>query len=300
LLRLVPPALLVLIAWRVKPWEAGLPPPSVIPAAIFVAVFNQLGVLPLKAARWRLAFRERPSFLAAWAALLEGMLAKLALGTAAGELMRAARLRDRAGGMSESLGATVAERISEGLALALLAVAAAALGHSAAPLVAAATLVALFSILRLLAPALRDWLQRWPTVAAAVDAGLHGVRPGRVVQLGLMSLASWAVELVLMRVLLVAAGLPADPVTLLTMLVAANLAVIVPLAPANVGPLEAGLVGALVLRGATAAPALGFAITYHLLLVVPTALMATIVYLRRGPSSRAARTPPGEPISTGN
>src|SRR5262249_51960437 len=96
-------------------------------------------------------------------------------------------------------------------------------------------------------------------------------------------LSSWGVELFMLHLLLEATGLPSDPVTLVTTLVAMNLAVIVPLSPANLGTLEAGAGAALVARGAGASRELRFALPSHPLPVTPVGVVAAVVYTPRGP-----------------
>lgn len=85
-----------------------------------------------------------------------------------------------------------------------------------------------------------------------------------------------------------AVGVPLSFVGCATVLVAVNLAIAIPAAPAHIGTLEAGAVVALVALGATEERALACALVYHAVHVVPGTLVGSFVLAVR-PRARATR-----------
>jgi uncharacterized membrane protein YbhN (UPF0104 family) len=81
-------------------------------------------------------------------------------------------------------------------------------------------------------------------------------------------------------------SLPLGP-TLLVLL-AVNIALALPVAtPANIGPLEIGATLALVEMGVPKERAVAFAVAYHLLQIVPIAILGLIIYIRGAIAARA-------------
>jgi uncharacterized protein (TIRG00374 family) len=84
------------------------------------------------------------------------------------------------------------------------------------------------------------------------------------------SAVAWALEILVVSFTLRAFDIPVPVGASLLVLMAANLALVVPFAPpANLGTLELGATLALMEYGVPKAPALAFALVYHLLQVIP-------------------------------
>ncbi|MFN8092619.1 MAG: lysylphosphatidylglycerol synthase domain-containing protein [Vicinamibacteria bacterium] len=101
--------------------------------------------------------------------------------------------------------------------------------------------------------------------------GLAALRDRRALAHSLAeSAAAWALELLVVALTLRALDIPAPLAASLLVLMAANLALVVPFAPpANLGTLELGATLALMEYGVPKAHALAFALVYHLLQVIP-------------------------------
>src|SRR5262245_47787249 len=143
-LRGLPLCLLAVVLWREKPWTVELTARA--PWALIMSILlNFVVLVPLKAARWRVALNDPPPFRQVLAATLEGFLANAAIGFGSGDVVRAARLGPRvdaarlrraesvAGGIGDpsrvpefgsqiavDYAATLAERGAEVFALAIL------------------------------------------------------------------------------------------------------------------------------------------------------------------------------------
>jgi uncharacterized membrane protein YbhN (UPF0104 family) len=288
-LRLLPPALLVVVIWREKPWtvplSAGAPW-----AVIGSIVLNLFVFLPLKAARWRVALIDPPPYRSVLAALLEGLLAGNAIGLGSADVVRAARLRASGGQFAADYGCTWAERGAEALAMATLVFSAAlltGLGTVAVALsgLAMAGYVAVLAAGRRLVPRLGGW----PRVQRALSAGLRASTPRRVAAMAALSLLGWASEIVMLVLFQYAFHIEPDFRTALLTLVGINAAIAVPIVPGNFGPLEAGATAAMVLCGVPREVAVLYAVTYHLTHAIPVAIVATAVFAYR---SRRYRTTP--------
>jgi uncharacterized membrane protein YbhN (UPF0104 family) len=90
-------------------------------------------------------------------------------------------------------------------------------------------------------------------------------------------------------------GLPSDAATATLVLIGINAAVALPGPPANFGTFEAGAIGALFLLGITGPTAVAFTVAYHLLHVVPTATLGTIIFFARGAGKAEAGAPSPHP-----
>src|SRR5262249_16792424 len=103
------------------------------------------------------------------------------------------------------------------------------------------------------------------------------------------SLAAWTLEVNVTTLSLRAVGLRLPLGPSLFVLLAVNLALALPVAtPANFGTLEVGAVLALVELGIPKDRAVAFALSYHLLQLVPVALIGLVVALRGMGVRRAA------------
>jgi len=290
-LRVLPLCLLGVVLWREKPWAVHFSPNA--PWAVTASILLNFAVfLPLKAARWRLALRDPPPFRKVLAATFEGLLANAAVGFGSGDLVRAARLRrsydrpdddqPRPGQLAADYACIWAERGAEALALAILVFIAALvtkLGSWA--LVLSSLGVAAYFVLLGAGRFVVPRLGRWPRMQQALSAGLQASTPRRVTAMVALSLLGWSSELVMLVLFQGAFHLgPSFRMALLT-LVGINAAIAIPTLPGNFGTFEAGVTMALVMCGAPRDVAVSYAVTYHLSHVIPVALVATVVYLRR-------------------
>lgn len=113
---------------------------------------------------------------------------------------------------------------------------------------------------------------------AEVAAVLRDPRlTGRVVAL---TLAAWLVEYGMVVASLAAVGLDIDPLVPAVVLLAVNLAALIPGLPANIGPFEMACVLALGATGVGRDHALGFAILYHALHTLPVTLAGLAAPIR--------------------
>jgi uncharacterized membrane protein YbhN (UPF0104 family) len=292
-LRFVPLALLAVVLLREKPWTVQLSAsaPWAVAASILL---NFVVFLPIKAARWRVALEQPPSFRRVLAATIEGLLANAAIGFGSGDLVRAARLRPRADGVvvdyASDYATTWAERGAEAFALALLVLATALLTHLG-PLAVALSSAGVAAYLAVLAAgrALVPRFGRWPRVQRALSAGLRASTPRRVAAMAALSLLGWSAEIVMLMLFQRAFGLPVSAATALLTLVGINAAIAIPAVPGNFGTFEAGAAASLMVAGAPREVAFSYALTYHLSHVVPVALVATLIFTLR--SRRAGPVP---------
>jgi uncharacterized membrane protein YbhN (UPF0104 family) len=150
---------------------------------------------------------------------------------------------------------------------------------------AVAVYVALLGAGRFLVPR----LGRWPRVQRALSAGLQASTPRRVAAMAALSLVGWGSELVMLVLFQGAFHLEPSFHTALLTLVGINAATVIPTLPGNFGTFEAGATMALVMRGAPRDVAVLYALTYHLVHVIPVAVVATAVYLVRSRSRYRSR-----------
>jgi len=129
-------------------------------------------------------------------------------------------------------------------------------------------------------------------LVAYAREGLRATREPRALAWSFgASLTAWALEVNVTTLSLRAVGLRLPLGPTLFVLLAVNLALALPVAtPANLGTLEVGAVLALMELGIPKDRAMAFAISYHLLQIVPIALIGMVMALRgvRGQPSRAA------------
>ena len=101
-------------------------------------------------------------------------------------------------------------------------------------------------------------------------------------------LCGWSAELLIALFALAALALPAEfPVAALAV-VATTAANVVVVSPGNAGPFELAAVLALTGVGVDRAPALAFALLYHLVHLVPVGILGAWVALREAAARRAA------------
>ena len=282
--RLLPLPILALAIWKAKPWTADLSHASWPLMAAALAI-NFFVYLPVRALRWRVALSSPPPMRQILFAMLEGFFVGAALGFGSADAVRSMRLRRQASSFARDFGATMAERAAEIVALALLLALATALGSTgrwgyALASAGIAGYIAILALGRRLLP----FVERWPRLATVLRATLETSTPGRAARLTLLALAGWMTEVIILMLSLAALGLPAQLGSAFLVLLSVNLAITVPGPPVNLGTFEAGVTAALMARGIGAAPALTFALAYHLLMTVPVILVGATIFLLRGGS----------------
>jgi uncharacterized membrane protein YbhN (UPF0104 family) len=293
-LRLVPLLLFAAFMWKEQPWNADLGAVPKLPL-LAVPLLNFLAYMPFKALRWRLVLKDPPGFGAIMAAMYEGALANVVLGFGSNDVVRTARLRTEAGTFVRDIGPTVAERATETAAMAILVLATTVLGPMPAGVgAAAAAILAAYVMFYVFAHRAGPWLEahRWPRMGHALAAARVALGGWKLIGVLFFSLAGWATEVAQLHFVLQAFGLPSDAATATLVLIGINAAVALPGPPANFGTFEAGAIGALFLRGITGPTAVAFTVAYHLLHVVPTATLATIIFFARGAGKTATAPHP--------
>jgi hypothetical protein len=296
-LRLLAP--LGLLGWLVLagPWRdlASRLADANWPFVLLALAVNFLVFLPVRALRWRIAMQDPPPLGSVLASMLEGITVGAVFGTAAGDLVRASRLRGR-GSFATDLGSSVADRACEYLALGVLlsAVAAAGAVHLGWLAAGPAALLGLLSLAR--------WhdkvgarLARWPRIRAGLSALGGALTPRNVAAMTALAFAGWTAEVLMLHLVLSALGLPSGPGLAALIVVFINVATALPGVPGNLGTFEAGVVLALATASVNREAALSFAIFYHALHLVPTVSLGGVVWLVRG----ARRPRPGFPSQSG-
>jgi uncharacterized membrane protein YbhN (UPF0104 family) len=257
-----------------------------------VAALANVGSLLAHAARWRsvvLAPRGRVRFRDAFAAILAGFAAGLVVPGRGGDLLRAHLLARRAGMPTASVVAASALDYLVGtvaFVAALAAVAASAplpgWGVRALAATAAAT-AAGAGAAWLLRPAPATSARAETGLVARLRAGLAAVHDGRALAASLAwGLAGWIAEGAIALATLAALGLPATPVAAALAVLAASAAAAAAVAPANAGSFELATAVALAGTGVPGDAALAFALAFHLVHVLPVALLGGAVLLREG------------------
>jgi uncharacterized protein (TIRG00374 family) len=284
---------------------------ALIPAIAILAV-----AIFVRAIRWRLLFppAARPPTRAVASAMLVGYLFNSILPARSGEAIRVLVLRQRAGTPKfEALGTVVAERATDVLALLALLFAIA----PAVPttpwmtkvlwvggllfLGTATAFVALAVygerparlLLRPLTVLPRLSVERMNVAAKNLIRGLTVFRrPVAAVPVFALTLGSWLLIALASWICMSATGLRLGFAAAILVVVATNLAMILPSGPAGVGVFEAATLVALHPFGARGASALSYALILHAVNVVPLIIAGYLalhggVFLRR----RRARVP---------
>jgi glycosyltransferase 2 family protein len=265
----------------------------------------------LRVLRWRYLFTPatRPSVRPVTSAYLIGQFFNNILPLRAGEAARIVALTSRTRGSRVETTATVLlERVYDVLVLlALLFVLAPWLPHvswlGAAALVAIVAVVGFASVIVILAvygdrpllllltplrivPAIRP--ERIAAVASNLGRGLAAVRGVRsALTAVVITASSWVVMGISFWLILLAFPLPHSPLAGILVVIATNLAQILPSAPAAIGVFEAATLVALASFGASRSIALSYAVVLHLLNFVPYLLLGPLAL--RGTSIAALR-----------
>ncbi|MGE5185942.1 MAG: lysylphosphatidylglycerol synthase transmembrane domain-containing protein [Acidobacteriota bacterium] len=280
---LVIAAIAVLLALYVRHLDWHAIRTSTADAGIALLVLGTLGNAPLiwlKAVRLRALVGGKLGTGKLCGFYVASYAADNLLMSQAGVGLRVALLRREGLPLATAITVQALEKLLEGIGLALLAVPLLAtveldprlvttirwglvIGGAAFALVAAFVLVnrrdlKIFQRIADTARLLRD-----PALAARVLA---------------LTMAAWAVEVAIVWATLAALHLPvASIATPVLVLVAVNLAALVPGLPANVGSFEMAAVLALASCGVTREPALAFAIVYHALHTIPVTIIGVLV-----------------------
>jgi uncharacterized membrane protein YbhN (UPF0104 family) len=280
------------------------------PAALVLAV-----AIFLRAVRWRLLFapRHRPGTSDITAALLIGYLFNNILPARAGEAARVIALKQRAGtARFEALGTVVAERALDVVCLIVLLFAAAPTlpgvdwlpralavgGGLSAGLVAALVAMAFYGnrparlLLRPLS--LLPGISGERTESAAANL-VHGFsclrRPGPAFVAVMLTLVSWVLIAFSFWLCLVGFDFGIGFEAGLLVVIATNLAMILPSGPAAVGVFEAATVVALSVFDVDRSSALSYAIVVHALTVFPIIAVGYLVLHHHAIAVRRGRLP---------
>lgn len=238
----------------------------------------------LRVLRWRALFlgETRPPFGATARALLAGLLGNVLLPARAGEAVRVVVLsRETGTSRAEVIATAVVERLFDILALLVLLFLAAPflprvswLGAAAVAAAVVAAVLALAAVvlargddrplrrlLRLL-PFVTD--ERAAAWAAEGVRGLVSIRRAHVaLRVFALTLASWLVLAGSTTILLLGFRLGVGYDAGLLVVVAANLALVLPSSPGSVGPFEAAVLVALSAFGIDSSRALSYALVLH-------------------------------------
>ncbi len=116
-------------------------------------------------------------------------------------------------------------------------------------------------------------------------SGLAAVREPRALLAGLAwGIAGWVAEAAIAFATLAALGLPATVTAAILAVIAASAAAAVALAPGNAGSFELATAVALAGAGIPGDDALAFAVAFHLVHLVPVAVLAGIVLVHEAVS----------------
>jgi uncharacterized membrane protein YbhN (UPF0104 family) len=270
----------------------------------------------LRAFRWRSLFarESRPPFAAVVRALLVGYFFNNVLPARAGEAARVVALHRSAGNSRAEIAATVViERVFDIVSLVVLlflaspwlpdvawarsaALLAGALGLGCALVAAGVAIWGERPFRLLLRPlALLPFVgeERLGRAAFNLIGGLAAIRVPRLTAAGLVwTTLSWLALGLSSWFVLVAFHLGLSALAGLLVVVAINLALILPSSPAGVGVFEAATLVALSAYGVSTSQALPAALVLHLLNLVPYLAVGAVVLQRAG-ALRAARADPG-------
>jgi uncharacterized protein (TIRG00374 family) len=207
----------------------------------------------------------------------------------AGELLRVLALKTRDGvPATDAFGAAVTDKLLHAVSLLALAAPLPLLlpalpawvddSLAACAVIAAGVLVAIYiavgRVNRIGAREPRSWLAR-------TIAGMAAVRDPRrlAASLGVLALV-WAADLLTIITVLRAVHVALPASGALFILFALNLAIAVPVTPANVGTLQLGALAATQLLGLPDEPALAFALLYHAIQIIPLLVVAFVLEFR--------------------
>jgi uncharacterized membrane protein YbhN (UPF0104 family) len=233
-------------------------------ASVFRTLMVPLALIPwLRAQRFMLAS-------SAATALVPGR---------AGEFMRAYLLkRDDQVAVASTAGVTAVEKLVEVLALSLvLAPIPFLLPHLQPWIRKSLFLVVAMAAALWLVSVLIASRRKLPRLLTSFGAGLAVVRrPSLFGRALLASIGSWLVDLACLLAVMHAVGVTAPAASGMLVILAVNLAIAVPLVPGNLGTFELGAIAALQPFGVGYEQALAVGVLYHLVQVIPIAVLALL------------------------
>jgi uncharacterized membrane protein YbhN (UPF0104 family) len=279
---------------RVNLREVGVSLSGADPGYLALAVLANLASLAAHAARWR-AVLHTPTVRVRWrdtiVALVAGFAASIVLPARGGDLVRAHLLARRAGLHTSSV--VVASGLDYVVGTVAFVILLAALVASA-PLpawvtrtlwITAAAVAVAAAAAWALSPRTRTWAASGHGFGGFVNrlrAGLHAVRsPSALLVAGAWAVAGWTAETLIALATLAALGLPATFVNATIAVVAASGAAALGIGPGNAGSFELATQLALGGVGVAPEPALAFAVAFHLVHLVPVAVLGGAMLLRR-------------------
>jgi uncharacterized protein (TIRG00374 family) len=275
-----------------------------------VALLLVVVAFVIRGFRWQAMFAEGVSTSTAMWTTLVGLFLNVALPVRAGEVGRALAMKRAAAiPVVEALTATVLERVYDVVALAVLllltlpelpsTVLVRTLAIASVALVALGALVALAAgrfldrIQRLAARAVRRILAgdvRVSRAGASIRTGLHAARRRRAaVQVFVLSVVSWVVLAAANWAVLRAVHVSVPWSASLLVLVATNLAAILPSTAASLGVFEAAARVALTAYGVSATAGATAAIVVHAVNLAPAIVLGAVGVVRLGLSWRELR-----------
>jgi uncharacterized membrane protein YbhN (UPF0104 family) len=277
------------------------------PAFLALGVVANLASLAAHAARWRAVLRS-PGVPVRWSdalsALVAGFAAGIVLPARGGDVLRSHLLARRAGLHTSSV------LVASGLdylvgSFAFVALLAALIVSAPLPAwvartlwVTAAAAAVLAAAAWLLSPRTRATPGHGQGVAGLVTrlrAGLAAARaPRALLSAAAWAVAGWAAEVCIALATLAALGLPATFTAAALAVVAASAAAAVGLAPGNAGSFELATAVALGGVGVPPGPALAFGVAFHLVHLVPVALLGGTVLVRRAVARERPTAAAGE------
>lgn len=144
------------------------------------------------------------------------------------------------------------------------------------------------NLTRKLVALLAAWLPanirvRVETASGQVLEGLAPLSdPAIAARLGMWSLATWLTNVLTVYLMLLAFNVNISPLAATVVVVAANLSMVVPAAPGNVGTLELAVITVLTALGQTENTAQSFALLYHFIGLVPVAVIGIVAAITQG------------------
>lgn len=240
-----------------------------------------------KAACWRIMLT--PRFHVPTARLFRYTIAAFAASVLApmraGEVLRLWTLKRRDGvPVADSAAVAIAEKLLDGVSMLILVAPLpwllpglpASVGTTIVVVAAIAVLlfVALFVAVGRVREDATSWLSRF-------FAGMHVVRSGKRLALSLAVLiAVWLVDVAMVVCVLYAVNIDLPIPAALFILFAINLTIALPSTPAGVGAFEVGALAALEILGIPRAPAMAFALIYHVLQVLPLVVVGLLLEMK--------------------
>lgn len=246
------------------------------------ALANLVLHLGLKAIRWYVMLRPhaRVSLWRAYVYTLSAGAASSALPARAGEVLRATLVRIHGVSLPTSAGIQIMEAATETTSLILVALPLpwmlelpAAVRHAFGWLAVAAGVATLLAVL------VTVHGHRLQSFAAWLGRGAMALRSWRAaVLVGVVTLAARYADAGILMLAAHAVGVHVNLWVAFLVILAVDVALLVPTTPGGLGAFEAAVVGALALLGHPPERALAFGLAYHALQVIPGTLVGAAAY----------------------